>query len=159
MDRDFPPCLWEYNETGRRRKIRLIESNAKCGHLKKLTCEGTFRQVFIRQRPRTSPPCTLPLTHCISVYNILIHMEKRGMRGELNQPERRGVGQHFTKLGRKYQHDWLYLQSINSDKLLPQSPFTGQFFKMTTFCFGVNIVNYSMPVGIKIIHSRSSKQI
>jgi hypothetical protein len=31
-----------------RRKIRLIEGNAKCGHLKKLTYNGTLRQVFIR---------------------------------------------------------------------------------------------------------------
>ncbi len=30
-----------------RRKIRLIEVNAKCRHLKKLTCKGTLRQVFI----------------------------------------------------------------------------------------------------------------
>ncbi len=27
-----------------------------------------------------------------------------------------------------------YLQSTNSDKHLPQSPFTGKFFPMTTFC-------------------------
>jgi hypothetical protein len=26
----------------RRRKVRLIESNAKCRYLKKLTCEGTL---------------------------------------------------------------------------------------------------------------------
>jgi hypothetical protein len=79
MDRDFPPCLLEYNETGRHRKIKLIEGNAKCGHLKKLTCKGTLRQA---QNPK--PP---PLTHCIRVYNILIHTEK--MRGgrELNQRE------------------------------------------------------------------------
>ncbi len=31
-------------------------------------------------------------------------------------------------VGRKYQHDLLYLQSINSDKHLPQSPFTGSTF-------------------------------
>jgi hypothetical protein len=28
------------------RKIRLIESNAKCCYLKKFTCKGTLRQVF-----------------------------------------------------------------------------------------------------------------
>ncbi len=28
------------------RKIRLIEGNAKCRHLKKLTFKGTLRQVF-----------------------------------------------------------------------------------------------------------------
>ncbi len=30
-----------------RRKIRLIESNAKCRYLKKFTCKGTLRPVFI----------------------------------------------------------------------------------------------------------------
>jgi hypothetical protein len=29
----------------------LIESNAKCRYLKKLTCKGTWRQVFICLRP------------------------------------------------------------------------------------------------------------
>ncbi len=33
------------------RKIRLIESNGKCRYLKKLTCKGTLRQVFICLRP------------------------------------------------------------------------------------------------------------
>ncbi len=45
--------------------------------------------------------------------------------GELN--ERKLKGQQFTKLGRKNQHEWLYLPSINFDKNLPQSPFAGQF--------------------------------
>ncbi len=31
-----------------RRKIRLIEGNAKCRHLKTVTCKETLRQVFIR---------------------------------------------------------------------------------------------------------------
>ncbi len=35
----------------RHRKIRLIESNTKCCHLKKLTCTGTLRQVFNCLRP------------------------------------------------------------------------------------------------------------
>ncbi len=34
-----------------RRQIRLIESNAKCCYLKKFTCKGTLRQVFICLRP------------------------------------------------------------------------------------------------------------
>ncbi len=34
-----------------RRKIRLIESNAKCRYLKKLTLKGTLRQLFIYLRP------------------------------------------------------------------------------------------------------------
>ncbi len=38
-------------------------------------------------------------------------------------------------------HDWLYLLSVNSDEQLPQSPFTGKFFLMTTFYFGVYKAN------------------
>jgi hypothetical protein len=37
------------------------------------------------------------------------------------------------KAGSKYQHDWMYLQCINSDIHLPQSPFTGQFFRSRHF--------------------------
>ncbi len=37
----------------RRRKIGLIEGNAKCRHLNNMTCKGTLRQVFICLRPRT----------------------------------------------------------------------------------------------------------
>jgi hypothetical protein len=47
----------------------------------------------------------------------------------LTQPKRRLEGQQFTKLGQKYQHMIeIYLQSLHSDKHLPQSPFTGKFF-------------------------------
>jgi hypothetical protein len=46
--------------------------------------------------------------------------------GELNQGKK-GEGQQFTQLSPKYQHDCPYLQSINSDKHMPQSPLTGQF--------------------------------
>ncbi len=53
-----------------------------------------------------------------------LHREGEGGGDE---PERRLEGPQFTKLGRKYQHDWLYLQSINYDKHLPPSPFTGHF--------------------------------
>ncbi len=48
----------------------------------------------------------------------------RRLAGGRVEPERRLEGQQFTKLGRKYHHDWLYLQSMNSDKQL-QSPFKG----------------------------------
>jgi hypothetical protein len=66
-------------------KIRLIEGNSKCRHLKKLTCEGTLRQVFICLRPRN--PSLNPLTHCIRVYSILIHTGKGGEGEEFNQRE------------------------------------------------------------------------
>ncbi len=58
--------------------------------------------------PPHDPTLPQPLTHCIRVYCTFIHTGTGGRRDEL---ERRLQGQ---KLGRKYQHDWLYLQSINS---------------------------------------------
>ncbi len=75
----------------KRRKIRLIESNAKFRHLTSLTCKGTLRQVFICLRPRT--PYPPPLTHCIHVYSILIHTG-RGGGGELKKPVRREEYSH-----------------------------------------------------------------
>ncbi len=97
--------------------MSYIDTKVKCRHLKKFTCKGTFRQVFICLKP---PP---PLQ---TVYvQVLIHTGKGG--GGRVELERRLEGQQVTKLGRKYQHDWMYLQSINSDKHLPQSPFTGKF--------------------------------
>jgi hypothetical protein len=45
-------------------------------------------------------------------------------------PEKRLEGQQFTIQGRKYLHDQLYTRNspMNSEKHLPQSLFTGQFF-------------------------------
>ncbi len=104
-------------------------------HQKQFTCKGTLRQVFIWLRPRT-PYLTPPsLTYCRDVYSILLHA---GV-----EPERRGEGKLFTRLGRKYQHDWLYLQSLNSDKHLPQSPFTVKFFydDILTWCLFSKLVH------------------
>jgi hypothetical protein len=113
-------CYWS-----ERRYMRLTKGNAKCRHLKKLTYKETLRQVFIFLRPRTP---SAPLTRCTCIQYTYSHRE--GGRIEL---ERRLEGQQFTKLGRKYQHDWLYPQSINSDKQLAQSPFTSQFFRWRHF--------------------------
>jgi hypothetical protein len=50
-----------FAESIQRRKIRLIESNAKCRYLKKWTCEGTLRQVFyLSEDPLILWPNTLP---------------------------------------------------------------------------------------------------
>ncbi len=45
-----------------RRKIRLIESNAKCRYLKKLICKGTSRQGFYLSEVPSPPmtPCSPP---------------------------------------------------------------------------------------------------
>jgi hypothetical protein len=75
-------------------------------------------------RTQHSPP---PPSHTLPVYAVLWHRE--GGRGRRVVPERRLEGEQFTKLGRKYQHDWLYLQSIKSDKHLPHSPFTDHFLE------------------------------
>ncbi len=116
-------------------KIMLIEGNAKCRHLKKLTSKGTSRQVFICLRPRTPypPPPPLHTVYGHTVYTVYLFTQGRG--GERIEPERRLEGQQFTKLGRKIS------TPINSDEHLPLSPFTVQFFSMTTFCFGVYIVD------------------
>ncbi len=84
-----------------RRKIRLIEGNAKCRHLKKFICKGTLRQVFICLRLRTPPPQPLRKVY---VYTVYLFTQGRGPEGTV-EPERRLEGQQFTKLGQKYQHD------------------------------------------------------
>jgi hypothetical protein len=62
------------------------------------------------------------------VYNVYTYSQRRkgeGGEGELTREKARGATVHKT----------------GSDKHLPQSPFTGQFFCITTFGFGVYIVN------------------
>ncbi len=90
---------------------------------KKLTCKETLRQVFICLRPRTPTPLLYTLYMCIQD----LFTQGRRERGKV-KPERRGEGKQFTKLGWKYQYDWMYLQSMNSDKHLLPDLFTGQFF-------------------------------
>ncbi len=105
-----------------RRKIRLKECNAKCRHLKKLPVKGLCGRCLTVWGPE---PHNAPTLHTVHVYTVYLFTKGRGRRVE---PERRLEVQTFTKLGRKYQQNWLYLQSINSDKHLPQDLFTGQFF-------------------------------
>ncbi len=68
----------------------------------------------------SNTPYLLPATHCL--YILYFDTGKGGVGGV--EPERRLEELQFTKLGRKYQHDRLYLLSICSDKHLSQSPFT-----------------------------------
>ncbi len=118
---------WLYWQHG---LINYTDTKAKYRHIQKLTCKGTLRQVFICLRTRT--PYTTPRTHCIQY----TYSHSEGGGGDSWTREKvRGATVH--KAGSKYQH----LQFINSDKHLPQSPFTSQFFYMTTFCFGSTIVD------------------
>jgi|688.fasta_scaffold323574_1 hypothetical protein len=76
----FSPFL---NDEYKRRKISLTEVNAKCRHLKKFTCKGTFAaDVYLSeaQTPKT------PLTHYIRV-QYYTYSHRAGGRVD---PERRG---------------------------------------------------------------------
>jgi hypothetical protein len=130
-------------EGWRHRKIRLIEGNAKCRHLKKLTCQETFWQVFIFSEAQN--PIPLPLLYTEYVYTVYFrytYSDREGGRGEDWFREKiRGAIVH--KAGSK-KPKWLTLSPVyNSNKHLPQSPFTGQDFQMTTFWLGVYMFNWS----------------
>ncbi len=61
--------------------------------------------VYLSEAP--SPPRTpyLPLIYCMRVlYTVYLFTLGRGEGGRV-EPERMLEGQHFTKLGRKYQHE------------------------------------------------------
>jgi hypothetical protein len=76
---------------------------------------GTFVYLSEVHFPRMtpySPPPHPALTHYIRVYSILIHTGKGGGGGELTRENVRVPVLH--KAGLKYQHDLLYLQSLNS---------------------------------------------
>ncbi len=122
--------------------ISQIDTKAKCRHVTKLT----VRRLCGRSLPvwGPSPPMAQyppPLLHTVHTCVLVGYLFTQGRKeGRRDGQERRLEGQQFTKQGRKCQHDWLYLQSKNSGKHLPQSPLTGQFLKMTIFCFGGNLV-------------------
>ncbi len=87
-----------------RRKIRLLECNAKCRYLKKLTCRGTLGQVFyLSEAPSLPMTPYSPLTR-IHVENVYLFTQVRWGRGvELTREKVRGAIIH--KAGRKYQND------------------------------------------------------
>ncbi len=68
--------------------------------------------VYALHTTRSPPP---PVAHCINTYPCTYsHREVWEGRGVRTTEKVRGALVH--KRGRKYQHDWLYLQSINSIK-------------------------------------------
>ncbi len=84
------------------RKIRLIECNAKCRYLNKLTSKGTFQQVFFLSEARSPPMIPYSPPHAVYVYTV--HLFTHGsVGGELTKEKVRGAIVH--KAGRKYQHD------------------------------------------------------
>ncbi len=61
-----------------RRKIRLTKGNSKCPHLKKLTCKGTLRQVFISRRPRNRTYSPEHTVYVYTVFSVHIHTGRGG---------------------------------------------------------------------------------
>jgi hypothetical protein len=142
--------------------INLYGHQSKMSSSKKVTWKVTLRQVFIclrhppllgfclgwsssfavlnlvRYRVLThaeygllqqdSTPLNPSQPHTACIYCTLTQGRVRGERW--TREKVRGAIVH--KAGSKIS-TWLYLQSINSDKHLPQSPFTGQFFRWRHF--------------------------
>jgi hypothetical protein len=73
------------------RKIILIEGNAKCRQLKKLTGKWTLRQVFICLSPRTPCPPPSHTVYCIvytCIQSVYFFKQGRGRGGrELDHRE------------------------------------------------------------------------
>ncbi len=127
-------------DTSARRKLRLIEGNAKCRHLKNGLVKGLCGRCLSAwgSEPH-NPPSNL---HTVYVYRVYLFIQGRG--GGRVEPETRGKGQQGRVQLRKLcwkcnmtecTQDIGYLQSINSDKHLPRSPFTVQvdFFRWRHF--------------------------
>ncbi len=93
---------------------------------KNFSCKETLRQVFIYLSPRNPIP---PPLHTVYVYTVYVFTQGRG-GGETQRLGRATVHKTVSK---KCQNDWLYLQSINYNKHLPQSPFTVNFFRWRHF--------------------------
>jgi hypothetical protein len=70
--------------------------------------------VYLSEAQNPIPPPPSYTLYLIWIQYTYSHRE--GGSGGRIEPERRGKGQQFTKLGRKYQND---LQSINSAKHSP----------------------------------------
>jgi hypothetical protein len=81
--------------------------------------------MFICLRLRTPYPA--PPLLIVYVYTVYLFTQEKGWGVE---PERRGGGATVHKAGVENTNmTVLYLQSINSDKHLPQTLFTGQFLR------------------------------
>jgi hypothetical protein len=98
-----------------RRKMRLIECNAKSRYLKKLSCKGTLRQMFYLSEVPSPSMAPKSLLHTAYVYTVYLFTQGKGGEGRLTR-EKKVRGAIVHKAGRKYQHDGLNLLSIYSIK-------------------------------------------
>jgi hypothetical protein len=113
-----------------------IDTKAKCLHQRTWPVKGFAAGVYLSEALNPIPP-----PQHTAVYAVYLFTQAEGREGGRVGPERRGKGQRrrvqIAQMGWKYQHDWMYtrnwLQSINSDKHLAQSPFTDLFFRWRHF--------------------------
>jgi hypothetical protein len=97
---------------------------------------GQIQSVKLMQNWSPTEPDIPPTLHCIRTYSIHSHREGGGRGGELNQREgERGNAEEYRSQSlieitnmTECTQETGYLQSTNSDKHVPQSPLTGQFF-------------------------------
>jgi hypothetical protein len=105
---------------------QLYRHLSKMPSSKKLTCKGTLRQVFFCLRPRITYPS--PLLHSVNVYAVYLFTQGGGGGGGRAEPERSLEGHATVHRSGSKMTDVSLVYSINSDKHLPQSSFTDQFF-------------------------------
>ncbi len=109
--------------TYRRRKLRLIEGDAKGKKSlsKKLTCDGTLRYVFFCLKPRTPCPTPFTLYHPCIQYT---YSHRVGGRGESRTREKGRCMDNSSQSWVENTNMTDCNSSLHSDKHLPQSPFT-----------------------------------
>jgi hypothetical protein len=82
---DHPPPHHPFPVSLTHKKIRLIESNAKCRYLKKLTYKGTLRQVFYLSEAPSPPTRFLAPLDCYKIPAQYTYSHREG--GRANQRE------------------------------------------------------------------------
>jgi hypothetical protein len=106
------------------KKMGLIEGNAKCCHLKNLPVKGLCGRCLSVWG--AEPHAPLP-----TVYVYTVYLFTRGGGESWTREKVRGATVH--KAGSKMSTWLTVLQSKNSDKHMPQRPFTGHFFRWRQF--------------------------
>ncbi len=134
--------------------INYIESNAKCRHLKNWPIKGLRGRCLSfsekgRGATQESTEAESKEKHGVwdpmlemTIISHHVHSRVDSNKFTTGNPTPEStlfpsqglwIWPQIPRLGWKYQYDWLYLQSLNSDKHLPHSPFTGQILRWRHF--------------------------
>ncbi len=108
--------------------INYIDTKAKC-HIKILTCKVTLRQVCIRVYRLEIPSVMLVLTQ---LCEVLLLQPSLWFTLPPPTPFPALISVQFTRM-QCVRGGRVWGSGRQTNKHLPQSPFTGQFFYMTTF--------------------------